>query len=261
MARSNQVKSVIKAMKIFEQLIANRKHMALSDLSKRVNMNISTVHRLVNTLLELGYVKQDENGFYGLGFRSYKLAEIIDSCFDLKKIVHPFLKDIVAQCNETTNLVVLRDYQVVYIDQVESTNMVRMFASMDSRGPAYCTGAGKVLLAYLNQQEIQDYMEQVDFKSFTQNTITTKSELKKELQKVRSQGYAVDKEEKEAGVRCVAAPIFDENEENIAAISVSGPVSRLNEKCLNDLVPLLKKQADKISSCFQRDNLNLGEFK
>ncbi len=251
MTGNNTVKSVVKAMKIFEVLVDKGNYISLSNLSKKVNINISTVHRLLNTLLQLGYVEQNEKGYYGLGIKSYKLADIISDNFDLKKIIRPYLKEIVAKCNETSNLVILEDNKAVYIDQVESTNMVRMFASVNSKGEAYCTGSGKALLAYQDSQEIERYIKTTEFKAFTKNTITDPEKFKKELQKIKKKGYALDLEEKERGVRCVAAPIFDRKNEIIAAIGVSGPCTRLTMDYLeNNLIPLITETAEKINKYF-----------
>lgn len=252
MKRNNTVKSVVKAMKIFEVLVQNRRPLSLSKLSKKVGINISTVHRLLNTLLDIGYVKQDEEGKYGLGMRSFKLADIISDEFELKKLVHPYLEEIVSSCNETSNLVVLEDYQVVYLDQVESNNMVRMFASEGSKGAAYCTGAGKVLLAFLKEEKLKNYLQKVELKPFTENTFTKVDKFKKELEKIKKQGYALDLEEKEKGVRCAAAPFFGDGNNLLGAISVSGPSSRITRKYLKqNLVPLVKSKAEEITEGFQ----------
>ncbi|MFW5985073.1 MAG: IclR family transcriptional regulator [Halanaerobiaceae bacterium] len=254
MSENNHVKSVIKAMRIYEQLVGRGEPISLSSLSKRVKLNISTVHRLLNTLLSMGYVEQNDKGHYRLGFRSYKMADIINDSFDLKRLVHPYLKKIAEQCNETTNLVILEDYQVVYIDQVQSTNMVRMFAGMGSRGAAYCTGAGKVLLAQLGEEELNNYIEETEFKAFTENTITCAERLKEELARIKQQGFALDREEKEKGVRCAAAPIFGKKGKTRGAISVSGPSTRISEDYLKEtLVPLVCEQAGKITDRLQQE--------
>ncbi|MFW6029433.1 MAG: IclR family transcriptional regulator [Halanaerobiales bacterium] len=249
MAKSNHVKSVIKAFKILEDLVENGSPITLSSISNNLNMNISTVHRLTNTLVKLGYVEQDDKGLYKIGMSAYNMADILIKNFDLKKLIHPYLKEIVAKCNETCNLVALEDNQVVYLDQIESSNMVRMFAKEGSKGAAYCTGSGKALLANLNEKELNNYFNSVEFKKFTNNTITDPELLKKELAKIRKQGYALDLEEKEIGVRCAAAPFFDGNQKLLGAISVSGPCSRITEEYLQKtLIPLVKNKAEEITS-------------
>ncbi|MFP4015649.1 MAG: IclR family transcriptional regulator [Halanaerobiales bacterium] len=254
MARSNHVKSVIKAFKIFEELVENGSPMTLSSISNNLSLNISTVHRLINTLAKLGYVEQDEKGLYKIGLSAYNIADILIEDFNLKKTVHPYLKEIVDSCNETCNLVALENNQVVYLDQIESTNMVRMFAKEGSRGEAYCTGSGKALLANLPDNELREYINTTKLRRFTENTITDPDKLYEELRIIREQGYALDLEEKEIGVRCVAAPLFDKNDRLMGAISVSGPCSRITDDYLEDyLIPLVREKAEKITSVLKRN--------
>ncbi|MFW6381283.1 MAG: IclR family transcriptional regulator [Bacillota bacterium] len=248
----NTVKSVVKAMNVFEELVNRGKPVTLSLLSKSLGLNISTVHRLLNTLLELGYVEQNEDGLYKLGLRSYKLADLIYRDFDLRKLIHPYLEEIVDTCNETTNFVIMEDFQVVYIDQVESTNMVRMFAGQGSHGPAYCTGSGKALLANLEPDKRQQYLKEAELTAYTENTITDTEQLRQELARIREQGYALDLEEMEKGVRCVAAPIFGEEGDLQGAISVSGPCTRITREYLGKtLIPLIRDKTEEISGRLQ----------
>lgn len=247
MSRNNRVQSVEKGMKIFEEIVFNGEPISLSHLSERVEMNISTVHRLVNTLLDLGYVEQNNEGLYCLGLLAFEVADIINQEFDLRKLVHPYLQEIVEQCNETCNLVVLEDNQVVYLDQVESTNMVRMFAGIGSRGPAHCTGSGKMLLSYHDKKNLKKYLDNTELEPYTENTFTDPRQLEKELEKIKNRGYSLDLEEREKGVRCVAAPILGRDNRMLGAISVSGPSTRITLDYLNNtLIPLVKGKAEQI---------------
>lgn len=249
MENNNHVKSVMKAFHIFEKLVEKGSAMSLSSISKELKINISTVHRLINTLVKLDYVTQDEKGLYKISYKAYNMADIIIKDFDIKKLVHPFLKEIVDTCNETCNLVALEKNEVVYLDQIESTNMVRMFAKEGSRGAAYCTGSGKALLANLNENELIEYTKTVKLEKYTQNTITDPEKLIKELKIIKEQGYALDLEEKEVGVRCVAAPLFDRNNKLLGAISVSGPCTRITDNYLEScLIPLVRDKASTISN-------------
>ena len=252
MESSNHVKSVMKAFKIFEELVEKGSPISLSSISNNLDINISTVHRLINTMVKLGYVEQDDKGLYKIGISAYNIADIIIDNYNLKKIVHPYLKEIVNSCNETCNLVALENNQVVYLDQIESTNMVRMFAKEGSRGEAYCTGSGKALLAHLEEKQLKEYLKNTKFVEFTDNTITDPEKLLIELKTIKKQGYALDLEEKEIGVRCAAAPFFDKNNRLIGAISVSGPCSRITEEYLKkSIIPLVRDKARKITSILQ----------
>ncbi|MCK8828297.1 IclR family transcriptional regulator [Natroniella acetigena] len=246
---SKTVQSVDRALDILEILVKVQRPITLSELSKRADLNISTAHRLLNTLVMRGFAAQEESGKYKLGLHLFEIAGTLENSMDLKTIVKPYLEEIVEECNETVNLVILDQGEVLYVDQVESTNMIRMFANVGSRGPAHSLGAGKVLLSYLDEEQLDQVLAQIDLTEFTANTITDPAELKKELIKIREQGYAIDFEEMEEGVRCVAAPIKDSNGEVVAAISVSGPNIRITEQVLyEEMVPLVTKKAEEISN-------------
>jgi DNA-binding IclR family transcriptional regulator len=169
---------------------------------------------------------------------------------DIKKVAAPFLQELLEQCNETVNLAVLDRGEVVYIDQLESTNIVivKMFARVGNRGPAYCTGSGKVLLAGLTREEFNRYLSQTNLQRFTTDTITDPIMLSKEIERVRKDGYALDLGERDEGVRCIAAPIKNQEDRVIAALSVSGPSMRVTASFINnELVPLVIGLARRIS--------------
>ncbi|HLV09178.1 MAG TPA: IclR family transcriptional regulator C-terminal domain-containing protein [Halanaerobiales bacterium] len=131
---------------------------------------------------------------------------------------------------------------------------VRMFASPGSKGPAYCTGAGKVLLSYFDKRELEKYIKETEFIPYTDHTITDPDKLKKEFKEIRLQGYALDLEERERGVRCVAAPITAFGDKIVGAISVSGPGTRLSMNYLKEkLIPLVRREAVKISNKLSSD--------
>ncbi|PRX35800.1 IclR family transcriptional regulator [Orenia metallireducens] len=242
------VQSVDRALRILELLIEENQSMNLSEISEEVDLNISTVHRLLNTLIYRGFVAKEETGRYKLGVRIFEIVSLLEDSLDLKAIVRPYLNEIVDECNETANLVILDRGEVVYIDQVESTNLVRMFANIGSKGPAHSLGAGKVLLAHLDERELDKMLKGMELTQFTSETLTEVEELKENLKQIKVQGYAIDFEEMEEGVRCVAAPIKNGDGEVIAAISVSGPNIRITDKFLyNKLIPLVTSKAIEIS--------------
>lgn len=252
MKRDNTVKSVIKALNIFKLLVEEGKPISLSSISKKADINISTVYRLLNTLVKLGYVKQDEKELYCLGLHSYEIADLINQNFNIRELVRPHLKKIVKKCNETSSFAVLEANKIVYIDQIESKNMIKVSTSLKTKIPAYCTGSGKVLLAYLDNEVLEKYIKNTNFIKYTNSTIINPLSLKKELNKVKEQGYATELEEKEKGVHSVAAPIFTMNNKPFGAISISGPSSRITHKYLtNKLIPLIISSAKQLSTELQ----------
>ncbi len=243
------VQSVERALAILDVLAEEGSPMKLSSISKNLELNISTVHRLLNTLMVWGYVEQDPYmGKYRLGIKSFEIGNRALYSLDIRSVAKPFLKNLVDKSNETANLAILDEGEVVYIDQVETHNIIKMFASPGTRGPAYCTGSGKVLLASLSDHEINRLAREISFHSYTSSTITSLEKLKQEMTRIREQGYSLDFGEMEEDVRCVAAPLKNHEGRTVAAISLSGPRTRMsNEYILEELVPLVKETAGKIS--------------
>ncbi|MBM7623917.1 IclR family transcriptional regulator [Sporohalobacter salinus] len=250
MVKKKVVQSVDRALIILEALANKGSPMTLSSLAEKIDLNISTVHRLLNTLRVRGFIEQEEdNGKYYLGLKTFEIGNAAKKNIDLITISKPYLQDLVDQCNETANLAILDKGQVVYVDQVASTNMVKMFAQIGSRGPAYCTGTGKALIAYEDPKRWADLFAEMEFQKFTDNTKVTPEILEKELKEIRQHGYAVDRGEMEEGVRCVAAPIKNHEGDVIAAVSVSGPSIRMTEEYIEEeVITAVVEVANQISS-------------
>ncbi len=254
---SETVQAVVRALSILEALAEVAEPIALSDLAKKVGLKLATVHRLLATLMSKGYVTQDQLTLrYQLGIKAFEVGNAALASLDIRAMAHPFLKQLRDEVNETTNMAILDGAEVVYIDQLESTNIVivKMFARVGSRGPAYCTGSGKMLLAGLPDDELHHLVNQMVFQRFTQKTITDKELLIKEIQRIREQGYAIDNAERDEGVCCIAAPIRNHEGRTIAAISASGPTSRVNPETYDWFIAAVTKTADNISKCLGYKN-------
>ena len=223
--------------------------MSLTELSALVQLNSSTVHRLLSTLIGCGFAQQDpETGHYRLGLKAFEVGNAALRSLDIRELARPHLKRVVSASAETANLAILDGWEVVYVDQVESPNVVKMFAAVGSRGPAYCTGSGKVLLAYLGDREIERFLSEVPLRAFTPRTITDAKHLRRELERIRSRGYALDEGELEQDIRCAAAPIMDAAGRVVASVSVSGPSSRVTSISLRtELASLICQTAGSIS--------------
>lgn len=237
------IQSVTRALSLLELLAKETNTISLSELSHKANLKMATVHRLLTTLMNRGFVEQDNLTLrYRLGIKLFEIGNAALIVNDLRSIVRPFLKQLSEQVNETINLAILDGTEVVYIDQLESTNMVivKMFARVGSRGPAYCTGTGKVLLADLSVDELRKRFSGVEFVKFTEYTITDIDRLIEALLKIKKQGYALDFSERDPGVICIAAPIYNYEGRVQAAISVSTPAQRISEERIEkEILPLL----------------------
>jgi DNA-binding IclR family transcriptional regulator len=246
--RSNSVLSVLKALQLLETLADARTGLSLSDLSRRNDLHPSTAHRLLHTLAEAGYVRQETSDRnYHLGAAAINLAIAASRHTDVRTLAAPYLRQLADTTQETASLVVLDGEEIVYIAQAESTNTVRTFNSIGTRVPAYASAGGKALLAHLPlaQQELSG--TRGELAPFTTNTLTDPESLQVELERIRRRGYAIDDEEYERGMRCIAAIVHDHAAAVVAALMLSGPSTRITISRLTDLAQQVQACAAELS--------------
>ncbi len=244
------VQAVERALKILIILAEAGAPLTLSQIRDRTKLNISTAHRLLHTLMNDGFISQDKDtGKYLLGLRTFEVGHAALYSMDIRTVARPILQKLVDACNETVNLAILDQDEIVYIDQIESQNMIKIFARVGSRGPAHCTGAGKALIAHLSDRDFERFLHNKEpLQVFTKQTISDKARLKEEVALIRGKGYSLDNEELEEGVRCVAVPIKDFEGKVIAAVSLSGPDTRLTDAFIQGkLIPEVMAAAERIS--------------
>lgn len=224
------VQSVDRTLTILEVLSDYNDGLGITEISSLVNLHKSTVHRLLSTLIHKGYVVQDEESSrYKITFKLFELGSKKVHKLDLLKISRPYIKMLMESVNEVVHLIIREETDIVYIDKVEANNTISMASRIGKRNPMYCTATGKAILAYLPEEEIREVWNKSKIVKLTKNTNTDFILFKKELQEVKKNGYAIDDEENEIGVKCVGAPIFDMNGDVVAAISVTGPVTRITD--------------------------------
>lgn len=234
------VQSVERCLDILEGLADAENGIGILDLSHRISLHPSTVHRILSTLLLRGYVRQDKrNGHYSLGTRTLALAQSFHEQRNLRADAHPFLQLLMQETGETANLIVLDCDEAVYIDQVSSPHLVRMFASIGRHVPLHSTGCGKVLLAFLEPSERSRILRESGLSRSTRYTITSAAELERELAEIRRRGYALDDREHDEDVRCIAGPVRDHAGVVVAALSISGPTSRITKERIPELSRLV----------------------
>jgi IclR family acetate operon transcriptional repressor len=239
--------TVIKAFAILDLLASKHEGgISLSDVSDTLNNSKSTSHRYLTTLEELGVVVRDEVDHFYLGPKLIELTGIFLSKLDLRNEGEPFLERLSLQTQETTHLAIPSGTDVIYIAKVDSSHSIRMASHIGARSPMYCTSLGKAILAYYPVERVEE-IAQRGLHSRTQFTISTIEALHAELIQVRTQGFAIDNQENEEGVRCVGAPIFDYSRKVIGAISVSGPANRITEDRFDLLGSLTADAATRIS--------------
>ena len=224
------VQSVDRTLTILEVLSDYNDGLGITEISSFVNLHKSTVHRLLSTLIYKGYVVQDEeSNKYKITFKLFELGSKKVHKLDLLKISRPHTKMLMESVNEVVHLIIREENDIVYIDKVEANNTISMASRIGKRNPMYCTATGKAILAFLPEDEILKVWNSSKVVKLTKNTNTDFILFKKELQTIRENGYAIDDEENEIGVKCVGAPIFNMSGEVVAAISVTGPVTRITD--------------------------------
>jgi len=242
------IKVLDKTFSILDILLQHDFSMHITEISEKLKLYPSTTHRILDTLKHWGYVEQDpKSQKYRLGLKLLTLGMAKLHQMDLVKEATPYLKELVDQCNETIHLGVLEEGEVLYLAKEESSQTIRMISYVGKRAPLHCTALGKVLLAHLSPEERKKTLEGKVLPPLTENTITDKEQLERELSKVREQGFALDREENEKDVCCVAAPIRNYQGKVIAALSISSPIFRIDRNAQNNIKKALLKTSEKIS--------------
>lgn len=242
------VQSVDRALSILELLSEYDEGLRIIDISEKVDLHKSTVHRLLKTLIYKSFVEQDlVTNKYRISLKLYELGSKRIENLDILKASKPYTKTLMEKLNEVVHLVIRDGNDIVYIDKVEADNTIRMSSNIGKRSPLYCTAVGKAMLAYLDEKEVEDIWKSSNIEKLTKNTIVDFKVFKEELKKIRKEGYAVDDEENEIGVRCVGAPIFNYTGEVAGAISISGPAIRITSDMVEGIGIEVKKCSDMIS--------------
>jgi DNA-binding IclR family transcriptional regulator len=217
-----EIQTLARGLQIINALADAEDGLSITELAERFAVDKGNMSRFLQTLASYGYAeKAADNRRYYLGPQVIRLSRSLLTRMKLREVAKPFLGELVKATGECAHLAILAQGQALYVDQAESPSALRVTTSVGTLAPLHCTALGKVLLAFANAP----IAEPLD--SYTIRTITDPAALQRHLDGVRQQGYALDDEEYEAGVRCIAVPIFDYRERCVAAMGISGPTSRL----------------------------------
>jgi DNA-binding IclR family transcriptional regulator len=238
------VSAVSKALDVLEAFRSSEE-LSLADISERVGLNKSRVFRLLHTLVEHGYVERNWDGTrYLLGLKLLERAACVR--MDLRQLTLPYMRLIHERFNETVNLGILENQQIIYISTLESSRPIRMAEGMGSRSPLHSTALGKAIIANLPEDDLRVLVSRIPLLKLTERTITDSNKLNDELHKVRRKGYAFDNRENDPEGFCIGAPILDRRGQPVAAISISGPADRVQGKS-KEIVELLLSVCRQIS--------------
>ena len=242
------IQSVLRALKILQYFRGNNKELGISEISGLLGLSKSTTYGLVNTLKYAGFLEQNmSNKKYRLGIELFELGNLVQSRMDLRDEARPFCRKLSEKYNTTVHLAVFHEGDVIYVDKLVNNDLQIESSQVGMRTPMYCTGVGKGMLAYLEDEYLEKYVFCKPLKKLTVNTITVKEKLIEELRNIRIKGYAFDDEEIELGLRCIAAPIFNKTGYPIAAISISGSYRKIQDDMIEAMAKDIKYMAQKIS--------------
>lgn len=236
-----------KGLRIMELLVTHKK-LSVSEAAARMDINKSASHRFLATLKELGYVDQDTDFRYHLTARFFELASASLSPSNIKEIARPFLAKLSHETGETINLGHWSGNEVFYLEKIESTEILNANLSIGTPVPAHCTGMGKAMMTYFPEAKLGPYLDSIDFKQLTPNTITNRQALMDELLLVKKRGFAIDDEELALGIRCIAVPVWSSREYPTYAISVAGPASRMTDEKISIIEKLLLELGSSLSN-------------
>jgi len=242
------VRSVKRALQIMEILASSDNNgLGVTRLSQDLNLDKSTVYRLLSTLGTCGYVEQEpETKKYNLSLKIVELSNKVLDKIELGKTARPFMKELVQRLNEAAHLAILVEKKVIYIGYEGTFSVISIKTEVGKEAPGYCTAVGKVLWAYLPEEELDEILQTERLTQLTPRTITSPSELKMHLRNVREKGYAFDDEEFAVGVRCVAVPVWENKGKVIASFGISALATRITLDRIEEVAKVIKKVRDKL---------------
>jgi DNA-binding IclR family transcriptional regulator len=236
-----KLQSVDNALMILDIISEEGHELGISEISRRVSLGKSTVHRLLNTLAGRGYLVQNpDTGKYNLGIKIVNISAGILKNQNIIKECRPYLEELSEVTGETTHLCFYNNGEITFIHKVQGNNPSIMGSIVGASRPAYITATGKALLAYMPDKTLAEYLKNLNLKQYTPYTITDIDTLSKMIAAVKVNGYSEDQQESEEGLVCFAAPILNNMGEAIAALSISGAASRMNKR-KDELIKLVKQ--------------------
>lgn len=241
-------RSVARALQVLDVVaVRSREPVRLVDIVAETGLPKTTCHRILGSLTHMGLLRVDDQGRFGPGALLLAMGMNFLSQTDIRSLARPLMEQLAMKTEETCHLGVMQFPWVVYLEKVESPLAIRMHSEVGAINPIYCTGLGKALLAF-SPSEVVDEVCELPLEARTQRTITSPGELRRELDKIRERGFAIDDVENEAGIRCVGAPILGHDGNAVAALSLAGPETRLTLDVAMGLGETLLEVAQRVSA-------------
>lgn len=242
----NKNKTVVKSMDLLNLF---RKHpkLSLSEMVQLSGIPKTSVHRMVSSLEDMGFLKKEENNKYSLGLLFLEFGQLVKERIDIRKVALPVMHSLREEAGEAVNLVIKEGNEAIYIEKLETMQPVRVYTKIGRRAPLYGGACPRILLAFLPEAELEQYIKETELKPIAMQTITDKDFLLQVLAESKEKGYSISHSELQDYSSAVAAPIFDSLNQVAAGLSLVGPTIRFQEEYLSNLVELVKNAAAEIS--------------
>ncbi|WP_438710077.1 IclR family transcriptional regulator [Aquimarina muelleri] len=242
--------SIEKAFKILDCFSTDTIELGVTEIAKKIGTNKSAVYRMLATMEALNVIQQNpENEKYRLGLKLFELSQKVSIHKNFISKARPFMEELVKRAGETAHLAIYKNRKVYFLDKVVGRHDLQINSQIGTEKPLHCTGLGKVMLAFA-EQDYKKNIENIQLETITENTITDKKKLITEIENIKKTGFALDLEENEIGLVCVAVPVFSTKGKFIAAISTSGPSARFNKNEIKTYTGDLKQTAEELKHIF-----------
>ncbi|MFZ0297382.1 MAG: IclR family transcriptional regulator [Candidatus Sulfotelmatobacter sp.] len=245
--RSYNITALQRGLRLLQLFSESPQGLTAKQVAGRSRLPVSTVHRFLANLESTGFLNCGGDGVYHLGIACFAIGHVALSHLDIRRVSQPYLQELNRQTRETIHLTVRHGLSAVYVEKLDSPEQLRIHSRIGAAVPLYCTAVGKVMLAYMPDDEREQLLPQMTLQSLTPNTVSNLQELDAELYRVRKNGYACDLEEHELHIRCIAAPIWDHAGSVNASLSITAPVVRMAVTRLRQLAPLIQTAGLQIS--------------
>lgn len=246
--KENTVQTLDRTFDIIELLATSPNGMGVTEIGRKLGLHKSTVYRLIKALVQRGYLEKDQStGAYRIGLKFVEISSLHIQQIELKTEAIPFMRHLSELTGQVTHLAIMDETEVVYIEKIDVIQSLRMYSQIGKRIPVYCSALGKVLLSGQNSDYQKRIMKKIKYTQHTKNTIREESQFINELEKTKQRGWAVDNEEHELGIRCIAAPIRDFTGKVIAALSITGSKNTIVPEKDQYYSELVVEAADNIS--------------
>lgn len=246
--RNYDITALQRGLRLLHLFSESPRGLTAKQVASLSRLPVSTVHRFLANLVTSGFLNRDVEGNHHLGIACFSIGQAAAGQLDIRRLSLPYLRELNQQTRETIHLTMRHGLSAVYVEKLDSPEPLRIFSRIGASVPLHCTAVGKVMLAYLPQDEQDRVLPELDLKRLTCNTVGNLQELKTEMSRVRKNGYASDMEEHELHIRCVAAPIWDHTGSVQSSLSITAPAFRMSVARLRQLAPLIQAAGLRISA-------------